>query len=386
MVADIVPLPWRRALAVWRQLVAGLFGPSGMVCLIALLSAGMAQAAGTGGGVATLAFITNQGSDTLSVLDVAARRVVKEIPVGKAPAGVAVSAAAGRAFVTNPGDHSLSVIDLASLAEVARIPAGQGAVGVAVAPDGTRVYVADWYGGALRVIDARSLALVASLVVGTAPAGVAVSADGARVYVAARDDDAVVEVDARRLAVLRRLGVGSHPFAIGLSPDGRQLLALNVLSDDVSVVDLASGREQRRQPVGLAPYGVAFQAGVSGSAALAWVTNQHGQSLSALPLGEAAVQPAAAQRRIATADYPEGIAWVAPDGVSPVAAGAGDPPPLAGILLVVSWMEDAVQLIDPASGRELARIDVGRNPRGFGEMLWRRAPRGASFPSDPDKR
>jgi YVTN family beta-propeller protein len=58
-------------------------------------------------------------------------------------------------------------------------------------------------------------------------------------------------------------------------------------------------------------------------------------------------------------EYPEGIAWLAGGG-------------LAGMLLVVSWMDDCVHLVDAATGRRLATIATGANPRGFGEMIWHR--------------
>ena len=40
-----------------------------------------------------------------------------------------------------------------------------------------------------------------------------------------------------------------------------------------------------------------------------------------------------------------------------------------GEVWAVSWMDDAVVALDAASGRLLARIPVGRNPRGFGRFV-----------------
>ena len=40
-------------------------------------------------------------------------------------------------------------------------------------------------------------------------------------------------------------------------------------------------------------------------------------------------------------------------------------------LLVVSWMDDAASVLDAAGGQLLASIDVGRNPRAFGQMVAR---------------
>jgi YVTN family beta-propeller protein len=59
------------------------------------------------------AYITNQGSDTVSVIDLESSRSVADIPVGKKPVGVAVSPQAKRVFITNVEDGSVSVIDTA---------------------------------------------------------------------------------------------------------------------------------------------------------------------------------------------------------------------------------------------------------------------------------
>ena len=307
-----------------------------------------------------LAFITNQGSDSVSVVDVATAKVVKEIAVGKSPAGIAVSAAAGRAYVTNPGDHSVSVIDLASLRLLRTLgPAahepegaarfGRGSVGLAVSPNGRFVYLSDWFGGRLNLLDAFTLEPLTDVAVGTAPAGVTVSPDGRTAWVAVRDDDVVQALDAVTLAPRARIAVGTHPFAVDVSPDGRWLLALNVVSHDVSVIDAARSAVVATLPVGQAPYGVAFAA----DSARAYVTNQHGGTVSVidLPAAGATTAPRVAATW-AAGEYPEGIAL------------AGD------TLLVVSWMDDAVHLLDARTGQRRATVDVGRNPRGFGAMLW----------------
>src|ERR1700712_2058092 len=61
---------------------------------------------------APVAYIPCQAANAVSVVDVAARRVVATIPVGRSPAGIAVAESAGKAYVTNADGESVSVIDL----------------------------------------------------------------------------------------------------------------------------------------------------------------------------------------------------------------------------------------------------------------------------------
>jgi len=40
-----------------------------------------------------IAYITNQGSDTVSIVNIKEKKIIQEIPVGKGPVGVAISKA-----------------------------------------------------------------------------------------------------------------------------------------------------------------------------------------------------------------------------------------------------------------------------------------------------
>ena len=57
-----------------------------------------------------LAFATNQGDNSLSVISLVDFKVIKTIKVGKAPAGIAIDKINGHVFVANAEDKSISVI------------------------------------------------------------------------------------------------------------------------------------------------------------------------------------------------------------------------------------------------------------------------------------
>lgn len=82
-----------------------------------------------------LLLVANQGTeavpgDTVSVIDVATRAVVKTIRTGPGAHGVAVDDQGQFAFVTNIYSDSLSVIDLSTLDVLATVPVGDGPNGV----------------------------------------------------------------------------------------------------------------------------------------------------------------------------------------------------------------------------------------------------------------
>jgi len=68
------------------------------------------------------AYVSNLGSNSVSVLDTATNTIVKTVSVGTSPGGVAVTPDGAYVYVSNQGSNSVSVIDTASGKVVATIP------------------------------------------------------------------------------------------------------------------------------------------------------------------------------------------------------------------------------------------------------------------------
>jgi YVTN family beta-propeller protein len=314
-----------------------LFGLRGLVLLLSCWAPAQA---------APFAYITNQGSHDVSVIDLATQQVVATVPVGRSPAGVVASSRAGKVFVSNPDSKTISVIDMRSHKVVATVPAGDGPVGIDASRDGTRLYAADWFKDRLLVFDAATNQPVASVALGKAPAGVAAKDNDAdTVFVAERDDDSVAVVDVAQARVRSRVRVGTHPFALLYDAPRQRLYALNVQSDDVSVIDTRDTRTPtviKTIKVGKAPYGAALADG----GALLYVTNQHDDSVSVIDADTLQVL-----RTLTGFAYPEGI------------ASHGDH------VYVVNWMDDNVSVRHARSGSHVGTIATGKNSRGFGAFI-----------------
>ena len=335
----------------WALLRARAWAPALALCVSAAAHA------------APFAYITNQGSHDVSVIDLASQQVVALVPVGRSPAGVVAASRTGRVFVSNPDSKTISVIDMRSQQVVATLAAGDGPVGIDASADGTRVYAADWFANRLLVFDGRATGAplttatatasctadkqlpLASIAVGKAPAGVAASDRAGIVFVAERDDDSVALVDTNAGQVRLRTRVGSHPFALLFDAPRQRLYALNVQSDDVSVMSTADPARLdliATVKVGKAPYGAALAANGS----LLYVTNQHDDSVSVIDAASLTVL-----RTLPGFGYPEGV------------AAHGER------VYVVNWMNDEVSVLDARSGDALATVATGKNSRGFGAFI-----------------
>ncbi|RZS52211.1 YVTN family beta-propeller protein [Sphaerotilus mobilis] len=317
-----------------------------------LLAASLAGAASMGlpAVAAPFAYITNQGSHDVSVVDLASRRVIATLKVDKSPAGVVAASATARAYVGHPEAGTVSVIDMRSQRVLGRLAAGTaggGPMGLDVTPDGRRVLAADWSRNRLLVLDPEAIdrpdaAPLRSIPTGRYPAGVLAHPDARRVFVAERDDDTVAVLDLDRGEVIARWPTGAHPFALMLDAARERLFVLNVYSDDLSVFDLKTSQPLARVAVGKAPYGAAL----TRDGRLIYVTNQRADSVSVID-----AETLAPLRTLDGFAYPEGI------------AAHGDQ------VHVVNWMDDNLVVLDASSGRVLSTVPTGSNSRGFGRFI-----------------
>ncbi|MGH1572266.1 YncE family protein [Methylobacterium sp. P31] len=289
------------------------------------------------------AIVTAQLGGAVEIVDLAAGKVVRSVPVDGAPAGIALSPDHKRAYVTRPEGHGLAVIDLDAARLVCEVPLPGGPLGVAADPRGGTVYVADWYGHRLFVLTERNGTLVADgeIAVGASPSGIAVSPDGATLYVANREADTISVVDVAARRETKVIPVGQHPFGITLDAASGRVYTANVTSDDVSVIDLAAGREIGRVPTGRRPYVIALAQGRG------FVTDQYAGSVTAFDL--ATLKPIA---DVDVGDHPEGI------------AAGGD-----GRLYVANWGDNTLSVLDAHSLKIMATIPTGNGPRSFGTFL-----------------
>jgi YVTN family beta-propeller protein len=126
--------------------------------------------------------VVNPDSNSLTLVDTAGGSAVAEVAVGVDPRAVAVSPDDAQAYVANQGSDSLSVIDLTSHA-VTPIAVGDRPVGVAVSPDGRFVAVAELGDDRVRFLDSSTLCTLTVVPVADRPHGLAFTPDGKRLLV-----------------------------------------------------------------------------------------------------------------------------------------------------------------------------------------------------------
>ena len=298
---------------------------------------------------APFAYITNAGSDNVSVIDIDRNVVVATVPVGTSPQGVAVNTTGTRIYVANAGSNSVSVIDGASNSVVATIPVGIEPSGVAVNSAGARLYVANDISNNVTVIDATNNTVVATVPVGATPLGVAVNPAGTRAYVVNADSASVSVIDAAANSVIATVPVAIVPFFIVVNPAGTRVYLTHMPQDDptlssVTVIDTASNARIASIPLG-------WNAG-GGIAINASGTRVYVASL----LGGVVVIDTSTNAIVdilpATGNFV---------GISLNAAGTR--------IYVADVLTDQVAVIDIATRNVIARVPVGSVPAALGQFI-----------------
>jgi YVTN family beta-propeller protein len=221
--------------------------------------------------------VTAEGLKELLIVDPKARRVTARVPTAREISHmVAASADGERAYVANIGSGSVTVVDLAEAKKIKDIPTGEGAEGIAITPNGREVWVVNRAADTVAIVDTKTLEVSATVKAPQFPIRVKITPNGKRALVScARSGDVVVidtgsRKEIKRIAIDREAVPGSEarlfstqfgksPTPVGLliAPDGRRAWVASTNADVVSVLDLASLALVGRVTAGKEPDGLA---------------------------------------------------------------------------------------------------------------------------------
>ncbi len=134
------------------------------------------------------------------------------IPVGKGPEGCDLSPDGKQFWAANSGDGTVSVIDVAAKKLVQTFNVGtKHSNRLKFTPDGKRVLISDIGSGDLVVVDAGSRKVIKRMKLGKSAAGILIVPDGSRAYVALSADGKVAVIDLKTLALTSEIATGRGP-------------------------------------------------------------------------------------------------------------------------------------------------------------------------------
>ncbi|MEV0634221.1 beta-N-acetylglucosaminidase domain-containing protein [Streptomyces sp. NPDC050619] len=221
------------------------------------------------------AYAANQGSNSVSVIDVASGKVTATVAVGRVPAGLALTPDGGTLWVANYTDGTVQSVDTGTLTAGTPVPVGSGPENMAITPDGSTLYVADIHDNTVTPVDLATGKAETAVPVGPSPFNVVAAPDGKTVYVSNSGGSTITPIDTATNDTEPTLLVSGQAYGLALSPDGRTLWVSPSNGASVTPVDTVTGAPGTSVKVGRS----AFDVGLDWNGATAYVTTADGNAL-----------------------------------------------------------------------------------------------------------
>jgi YVTN family beta-propeller protein len=136
---------------------------------------------------------------------------ITNIPVGQGSEGFDLSPDGKELWVANAQDSTVSIIDVAARKVVGTLPSTGSANRLKITPDGRYVFVSDMSGNDLLVIDRPARKEYKKITLPASSEGLLMSPDGSHAYTTLNERDAVAVIDLKTMTVAGEVKTGRGP-------------------------------------------------------------------------------------------------------------------------------------------------------------------------------
>jgi DNA-binding beta-propeller fold protein YncE len=234
-------------------------------------------------------YISHLAAGAAVVFDVKHRRVIATIAGLPGVHGVLVAPGIRRVYAAATDARELVTIDEQTGVVVRRVPAGGYPDGIAYDPVDQEVFVSDEAGAAVIVADARSGRRLGAIDVGGGAGNVQYDPGSGRILVDVQSRDQLVVVDPKRKRITGRYPLPGCKHDHGLHLDPARRLAFVACDGNATllILDLETGRVLASATVGDEPDVLDFDPGlrrlyVAAESGVVTVFAEHGRSLTKL--------------------------------------------------------------------------------------------------------
>ncbi len=291
-----------------------------------------------------LGFITNQESNKLDIIDLSIKKKIKELELGKDPAGIYIDRKNGKVFISNPSSDNISQISLDNYSHKF-IVSGRSPMSIYFSELYNLLFATNWYDHTVSVIDPLKNKVIKVIKVGNSPAGIYISDRKKKGFVANREDNTVSVIDLENFSEIKKIIVEKAPYGVFSYEELDIIFITNVQSSSITLIDSNSLDVIANIKVGKWPYQVAFNK----INKLIYVTNQRDNSISVINVKDKKVIKTIKD----VCEYPEGI----------------DISYRENLLIVACWFDDNIILLDLNNYKFVKSISVSGGPRAFGKFI-----------------
>jgi len=211
-----------------------------------------------------LAFVSNYEGpgDTITVIDVNARKELRRIPLGEhlAPHGLAVNRDGTKLYATCERTQTVIELDVASEKIVRSFKTAQkGTHMLVLTPDGKKLYTGNMGSGSSTVIDLVKGEVLAQIKTGPNCEGVDVTPNGKEVWTTNNAEDTLSIIDTSSDRVAGTIPCKGFPIRVKFTPDGKRALVPCARSNELAIFDVSERKEIKRVGTGGFPVGVLIE-------------------------------------------------------------------------------------------------------------------------------
>ncbi len=170
-----------------------------------------------------LLLVSNWSSRSVSVIDLATERVVREITIGNFPRGIAISPGSKYAYIAVMGSYDIAILNLADYSLEWIKGVGRAPQHLVLSPDGKTLYASINGEGKLVKIDVPTRRVVKKIATGNKPRSMVITPNGAYLYVVNYKSHTVSKVRTADMAVVDTARTDAHPIGIAYDPDTQNI-------------------------------------------------------------------------------------------------------------------------------------------------------------------
>jgi DNA-binding beta-propeller fold protein YncE len=206
-----------------------------------------------------LLYVTTELDQAVTIIDPHTFKIVAKVPTG-APEShmLAISSDGTRGYTANVGPGSVSVLDLAARKLITVIPVANHVQRISVTPDGRWVFTSDTEKPRLAVIDAASDKVDRWITMPAEGYGSAVTPDGKWLLIALPNAPGMGVVDVSTMELTRTVKLPPAPQEVVIRPDGKMAYVSCDKSRQVAAVDLSDWKVDKLIDAGKSADGLAW--------------------------------------------------------------------------------------------------------------------------------
>lgn len=199
----------------------------------------------------TRAYVSNQGSQSLSVIDAATHSVVGTINTAGDPVPMQMTGNGQTLFVTT-NLNRLYKVNLATGTAVDSLDLPATSHHLLLHPNNTILYVSTRAGGSVLEVNASTMSVTRTFTIGGTTQAMALAPNNGELYVANENANVYV-LNLTSGTVVDSIAVGAEAFGLALGPDGTKVYAGLMFAGEVKVIDRVARTVLKTIPVGGSP-------------------------------------------------------------------------------------------------------------------------------------